>query len=166
MAALAFFAPDKLRIDRRGFTIVTVAGLIYGLGSLLHFAAFARIDASVAAMIFSLNPLVVLGLLALAGERLTHRHTVRLILGIAGAYPLLGPAGQVDLLGSAMVFGTVLCFAIQLCLMQWFLRDYDSRMLALYTLVAMWRCWRLVSGWLRAWHGTLSVLRAGWRWAC
>lgn len=137
-ASLAFFAPDSLRIDRRGFVIVTGAGLIYGLGSLVHFAAFARIDASVASMIFSFNPLVVLGLLALGGEKLTHRHTMRLLLGLAGVYLLLGPSGQVDLLGSVMVFGAVLCFAVQLCLMQWFLRGYDSRTLALYTLLAMW----------------------------
>jgi drug/metabolite transporter, DME family len=89
-------------------------------------------------MIFSINPLVVLGLLALRGEKLTHRHTVRVILGVAGAWLLLGQGGRVDLLGSLMAFGSVLGFALELCLMQWFLRDYDSRTLALYILISMW----------------------------
>ena len=136
--SLAIFAPDKLRIDRRGLLIITAAGLVNGLGSLTYFAALTRIDASVASMIFSINPLVVLGLLALAGEKLTHRHTVRVILGIAGAYLLLGPGGRVDLLGSLMAFGSVIGFTLELCLMQWFLRDYDSRTLALYILISMW----------------------------
>ncbi len=136
--SLAIFAPAQLRIDRRGLLIITAAGLVNGLGSLIYFAAFSRIDASVASMIFSINPLVVLGLLALRGEKLTHRHTVRVILGIAGAWLLLGPGGQVDLLGSLMAFSSVLGFALELCLMQWFLRDYDSRTLALYILISMW----------------------------
>lgn len=136
--SLAIFAPDKLRIDRRGLLIISAAGFVNGLGSLIYFAAFARIDASVASMIFSLNPLVVLGLLALRGEKLTHRHTVRVLLGLAGAWLLLGPGGQVDLLGSLMAFASVLGFALELCLMQWFLREYDSRTLALYILLSMW----------------------------
>lgn len=136
--SLAIFAPAQLRIDHRGLLIITAAGLVNGLGSLIYFAAFSRIDASVASMIFSINPLVVLGLLALRGEKLTHRHTVRVILGIAGAWLLLGPGGQVDLLGSLMAFSSVLGFALELCLMQWFLRDYDSRTLALYILISMW----------------------------
>lgn len=136
--SLAIFAPDKLRIDRRGLLIISAAGLVNGGGSLLYFAAFSRIDASVASMIFSLNPLVVLGLLALRGEKLTHRHTVRVILGLAGAWLLLGPTGNVDLLGSLMAFASVVGFALELCLMQWYLRDYDSRTLALYILISMW----------------------------
>lgn len=136
--SLAIFAPDKLRIDRRGLLIISAAGLVNGGGSLLYFAAFSRIDASVASMIFSLNPLVVLGLLALRGEKLTHRHTVRVILGLAGAWLLLGPTGNVDLLGSLMAFASVVGFALELCLMQWYLREYDSRTLALYILISMW----------------------------
>lgn len=137
VGSIALTAPAKLRIDRRGLFIAGSAGIINGLGSLAFFWSLTRIDAAVATMIFSLNPLVVLGALALRGEKLTHRHLVRLILALGGAYLLLGPGGQTDWLGTALVLAGVCGFTIELVFIQWFLQSYDTRTITLYVLAGM-----------------------------
>lgn len=134
---VALTAPDRLRIDRRGFAITFVAGVVNGLGALAFFWSLTRLEASVATMIYSLNPLAILGLLALRGEKLTSRHWLRLALGLGGAYLLIGPSGQVDLLGVALVLVNVFSVALELSLVQWFLKDYGTRTVALYVLSGM-----------------------------
>lgn len=140
-ASIAVTTPDRLRIDRKGFLIATTAGVINGIGALCFFWALTRIDASIATMIYSLNPLVVLGLLALRGEKLTYRHIIRLLLGVSGVYLLVGPgaapAGGVDWLGVLLVLGNILSVAIELALVQWFMQGYGTRTVTLYVLLSM-----------------------------
>ncbi|MEZ4683848.1 MAG: DMT family transporter [Caldilineaceae bacterium] len=159
LLSLRLVAPEKIRIDRRGFWWTALAGGANGLGSLSFFWSLTRIDASVATMIFSLNPLLILGLLALGGEQLTRRHLVRTVLGLAGAYLLLGPGVQVDPLGALLAAGCMVGFAIEVVIIQWYLRGYDSRTITLYVLF-----WMLVVNLLFACYqsamGTLS-----WRFA-
>ena len=130
-------APGKLKTDRRCFFIATGAGLVNGLGSVAFYWSLTRLDASIATMIFILNPLVVLGLLALRGERLTYRHFIRMGLGLGGVYLVVGPGGQVDLMGVFLVVIGVVCVAIELVLIQWFLQAYDARTITLYVLLGM-----------------------------
>ncbi len=127
-------APDKLRIDHRGLLATGVAGAANGLGSLAFFWSLTRIDASVGTMIFSLNPLLILGLLALRGERLRRHHLVRTLLGLAGAYLLLGPNSSVNWLGALLAAGSLVGFAIEVVVIQWYLRTYDARTITLYIL--------------------------------
>ena len=98
---LLFFT--MLLIKRRQLTansaciqLALFAGLINGVGMILYFWGIARLEASMAAMIVSTSPLVVLSLLTLRGERLTYRHLVRLALALSGLYLLIGPGGSVD----------------------------------------------------------------------
>jgi drug/metabolite transporter (DMT)-like permease len=126
-----------LRMDRRGLAIALGAGLLNGLGMLLSFWALARVDASVASMIISLIPLAVLTLLAVRGERFTHRHTVRLLVGLGGVYLLIGPGGHVDLVGIGLLLVADLCFAGHMTILQWYLRPYDARTITLYISAAM-----------------------------
>jgi drug/metabolite transporter (DMT)-like permease len=135
--SLLLVAPQKALIDRRGLWATAVAGIANGLGSLTFFWSLTRIDASIATMIFSLNPLLILGLLALRGERLTRRHLVRTILGVSGAYLLLGPSAQVDPIGALLAAGCMVGFAIEVVVIQWWLRSYDSRTITLYILFWM-----------------------------
>jgi drug/metabolite transporter (DMT)-like permease len=88
-------------------------------------------------MIFSLNPIAVLGILALAGEKLTGRHGVRLFLALSGVYLLIGPGGQTDWLGVLLAFANVCSFALEVVLIQWFLARYDTRTITVYVLAGM-----------------------------
>lgn len=135
--SIALMAPGRLRMDRRGAWIAGAAGAMNSISMLTFFWALTRIDASVASMIFSINPLVVLGLLALRGEKFTQRHTVRLALSLAGVYLLIGPGGQVDWTGVLLVLITVFAFAVHLVVIQWFLQNYDAWTVTLYTVTAM-----------------------------
>ncbi len=134
---LAIFAPDKLRIDRRGFGIAGLAGLINGFGAACFFFSLTRIDASLAVMLFALSPLAVLGALALRGEKLTRRNLIRLGLGLAGVYFLIGPGGQTDWLGVILVLIAITGYTIELVTIQWYLAAYDIRTVTLFVLGGM-----------------------------
>jgi drug/metabolite transporter (DMT)-like permease len=133
----AFTSPDRLKVDRRALQLNMFVGSVGSIGMLLFFWSLARLDASVASMTLSIVPLVVLLLLALRGEKFTHRNLVRVALGLSGIYLLIGPGGQVDPIGVALVFVAVILFAVQLVFTQWFLQAYDARTIALFITVAM-----------------------------
>lgn len=129
--------PKALRIDRRGLLIMMLAGGLNGLGMMLMFWSLARVAASLASMIISLLPLLVLTLLALRGERFTYRHTIRLLLGLTGAYFLIGPGGEADLVGVGLLIVANFCFAGHMSLLQWYLRPYDALAVSFYISLAM-----------------------------
>jgi drug/metabolite transporter (DMT)-like permease len=142
-----------LKIDRRGLAISCIAGCINAVGMLLFFWALTRVHASLASMIISISPLVVLSLLALRGEKFTYRHAVRLALGIGGVYLVIGPGGQVNMTGVLLLLLSVLCFATHMVLLQWYLRGYDARTATFYISVSMAllvSSWWLVQG--APWH--------------
>jgi drug/metabolite transporter (DMT)-like permease len=135
--SIALTAPRYLRLDRRGLWVCGVAGLSNGIGMLTYFWALARIDGSLAVMIFAISPLATLALLALAGERFSRRHFFRLAVGLSGVYLLVGPTGRVDWLGVVLVLVTVCTFAFHLALIQWFLQPYDARTITFYVVTIM-----------------------------
>lgn len=134
-------APGRFAMDRRGWLVCGLAGLSNGVGMITFFWALTRVEASIASMIFSLSPLVVLGMLALRGERFTRRHLLRLALGVGGAYLLIGSFGasgsRVDTLGILLVLVTIFTFAVHLALIQWFLQGYDASAVTLYVVAGM-----------------------------
>ncbi|GAB4578605.1 MAG: EamA family transporter [Anaerolineales bacterium] len=134
---LIIFSPSKLKIDRRGFAIAFFAGAVNGTGFLTFFWSLKRLDASIGAMLFALTPLTILFLLALRGERLTSRRLLRLGFGLGGVYLLIGPGGNVDLLGVALVVVSIITFSMQLVLIQWYLTEYDGRTITFYILLAI-----------------------------
>jgi len=151
--SIALAAPGRPRIDRRGLLVTGAAGLANGAGSITFFQALVHIDASVASMIFALNSLVVLGLLALRGERFTYRHAIRVLLGLGGVFLIIDPRGAVNWAGTLLVLTAALGAAIQLVLMQWFLQDYDARTVTFYMVVSMTAVatvWWLLEG--MEWH--------------
>ncbi len=131
-AALGVAAPAHFRIDRHGLLFASLAGLLLGIGVMAFHWALTRVSASVASMLLSINPLFVLLLLALRGEKFTYRNTVRLALGMSGIYLLIGPGGQVDVWGVLLVLFAVLANAGQLVIIQWFLRDYNTWQVTVY----------------------------------
>jgi drug/metabolite transporter (DMT)-like permease len=124
-------------IDQRGLGVSIAAGGANGIGMLLFFLGLESVAASMSSMILSTIPLAVLSLLWLRGERFTYRHTVRVLLGLAGVYLLIGPGGEVDLRGVLLLLTAVLCFSGHMALLQWYLRGYDSRTVTFYISLMM-----------------------------
>jgi drug/metabolite transporter (DMT)-like permease len=143
VAAIVFWTifpvlwPDALRIDRKGL-LGCVAVAAANTGSLLCFyAAFEWISATVALVVFSAYPLMTMVQLALRGERTGWQTLLRLALGLAGIYVLLGFDRQVNMLGVVLVLGAVTGYALHTNLIQWHLKQYPSETVALYTITLM-----------------------------
>ncbi len=133
---IAVTNPKRLKLPRRGILISLGAGASTAVGMVLYFIGLTYLESSMAAMLLSLSPLVVLTLLALRGERLTYRHAVRLVLAIVGVYLLIGPSGSVSLTGIGLISLSLLFFAFQVVLLQWYLTKYDAQAVIFYMLVA------------------------------
>lgn len=136
-ATLGTTAPLRLKIDRRGLRLIGAIGLIAGVEICCFFWSLAFVDASMMAMIKSTQPLVVLLFLAMGGERLTSRHLVRIGLSMAGIYFLVGVGGWVQPFGLLLLCISLLLYAAQLVLTQWWLQGYDSRTVTLYLTAVM-----------------------------
>lgn len=150
----------RLRVDARTLLVSAAVGLSNGAGMLSYFAALAYVDSSIAAMIFSLSPLVTLVLLALRGEAFTRRHGLRLALGLAGVYLLIGPGGQVNVWGALLAAVSIVTVPVQLVLIQWFLPEGDPQTSSFYMLGGM--LITAAAGWL--WEGApwQAPTPAGW----
>ena len=141
--------PRRLKAPRRCVLIALGAGTLNAFGMVCYFLGLTYLEASMAAMIISLSPLAVLSLLALRGERVTYRHAVRMILALAGVYLLIGPGGDVSLVGVAWIMIAIIAFAMQLTILQWYLMEYDSMAVTFYVLIAMTAgvtVWWLIQG--------------------
>ncbi len=147
LVSASVISPRQLRLDRRSLLVSLACGAISGLGMLAFFWSLTRIATALASMMFSLYPLGVLGLLWLRGEKLTRRNLVRLAMGLAGVYLLIGPDGRADWLGVGLVLLAVGGASLQMALVHWFLRDRDVQSVNLYMIVGM-----------------LAVVGSGWLW--
>jgi drug/metabolite transporter (DMT)-like permease len=134
---LALTAPGGLRLPRRALFSVALAGLAMGVAVLLYFWSLTRLHTSIAAMLIALEPLVTLLLLALRGERFTYRIIIRVALGLAGVYLLVGLDGSADLLGVLMVLGVVLLSSFHTVSLQWYLGEHDGRAVTAYIVLGM-----------------------------
>jgi drug/metabolite transporter (DMT)-like permease len=134
---LAIGQPQHFKIDRRGAFYVGVIGIIAGVEICCFFWSLAFVDASTSAIIKSTQPLVVLLLLAMGGERLTGRHLARIGLSMCGIYLLVGVGGTVAPFGLFLLCASLFLYALQLVLTQWWLRGYDARTLTLYLTTIM-----------------------------
>ena len=134
---VAIIAPRRLRADRYLILFASIGGLAYASAVFLYSYSLTRLNASVAAMTFSLYPLLVLGVLAFLGERFTYRNIVRLALGLAGVYLLIGPGGGVDPVGILLVIGAMIAMTGYLFAIQGRLASYDALTAAVYLVAAM-----------------------------
>lgn len=134
---LALTGPARLRVSRRTLWTSALVGLTNGVGMLTYFGSLRYIDSSIAAMIFSVSPLITLLLLAARGEAFTRRHGLRLALGLAGVYLLIGPGGTVNVVGALLAAVSVFTVPVQLVVIQWFLPDGDAQAASFYMLAGM-----------------------------
>ncbi|MFN8443003.1 MAG: DMT family transporter [Caldilineaceae bacterium] len=137
LATLPFLDRQKIRLDRQGWLRMIVIGIVAGVEICCFFWSLAFVDASMSAMIKATQPLVVLLMLVAGGERLTGRHWFRLLLAMIGAYLLLGTTGQVSPFGLLLLALSLLLYAAQLVLTQWWLKEYDSQVATIYVTVLM-----------------------------
>jgi drug/metabolite transporter (DMT)-like permease len=156
--------PALLRIDRRALWRLGVIGLIAGVEICCFFSSLAYMDATMTAMIKSVQPLVVLLWLMLAGERLTGRHWMRLALSMAGLYLLIGVGGYVEPMGLLLLTLSILLYSAILVLSQWWLSEYDSRVITFYltsimtVVIAIW-WWVRDIGWQNpTMHGWIVIV--------
>jgi drug/metabolite transporter (DMT)-like permease len=136
-ATLSVTDRSLLRPDWRAMAIAVGTGLLNGIGMILYFLALTRLNASITAMLISISPIFVLSLLALRGEPLTGRHLVRVGLALIGVYLLIGPGGEVDLIGVGLALLAVALFSSQLVVVQWYLKEYDARTITFFTNLGM-----------------------------
>ncbi len=114
-------------MDRRGYLLAIGSGLVNGISLYFLYNGLFYLGAALSSMLMiGLYPIFTLILLALRGERPDRVSALRLGLGIAGLYLLLGPGGVsgwqgVILTGLAAVF-----FAVHLVSVQWYLRPYST----------------------------------------
>lgn len=134
---LAFNNVRRLSVSRRVLLVAAVVGISNGVGMMAYFGSLQYISASIASMIFSLSPLIVLMMLALRGEKFTYRQGVRVALGLFGVYLLIGPGGQVSLFGVVLAAVSIVTVPLQLVLIQWFLPDGDAQASSFYATAAM-----------------------------
>jgi drug/metabolite transporter (DMT)-like permease len=113
-------------------------GAINGVGSLLYYAGLARVDASLAQLLYALYPIWVFVFLSAAGHRVSRMAVLRLGLTLVGVYLLTFAGGvAIDWLGVMLMITAGAAYAWHLVVGQWTLVDVDSRSVTLYALTAM-----------------------------
>ena len=137
ITSFAAVAPRFFRVDRRGLVKLVVIGLISGVEIGCFLSALAYLDASTTAVIKSTQPLVVLLMLTAGGEALTGHRLMRVGLSMVGIYLLVGMGGRVAPMGLFFLALSLVLYAWQLVLTQWWLPDYDSRTVTLYVTTLM-----------------------------
>ncbi|MEM8859316.1 MAG: DMT family transporter [Chloroflexota bacterium] len=114
-------------LDRFSFWIATLSGVINGLTLVCFFVALRTVSASIFSMIsITLVQFFTIGLLALGGESITVRKSLRLILGLIGLYFLVGLGGSADSFGLLLIVVGAILFTIHIVSVQWYLKAYDS----------------------------------------
>lgn len=114
------------------------AGVINGLGSLMYYTGLARLDASLAQMLYTLYPIFLTLFLRLEGHAISRFTLFRLGLALLAAFLLTQHAlTRADWLGALLMVGAGLFYAAHLTVNQRVLYDVPAPTVALYTLSAM-----------------------------
>ncbi len=144
LAALAL-ALIILFVNRKFFYIFPVgligcgiAGLINGLGSILYYSALARLDTSIAQLLYAFYPLFVGIWLFLDRQPLNRITLLRLGMALPGAYLLISAAeNKVDWIGASMMVASAVLYALHLLVNQRILYEAPAQTVTFYTLLAM-----------------------------
>lgn len=115
-----------------------LAGSLNGIGSVLFYSSLARIDASLAQLLFSFYPVFVALVLYADGLRYRPVTLFRLALSIPAVYLLLQVnTGSFDLIGAAFALGAGILYALHIPINQRVLYDVPAPTVTMYTLLAM-----------------------------
>jgi len=109
---LAATRPHRLRIDHRGLRTTALAGGLNALSLLCFYLGLRRVGASVAILVFSTYPAMLLLMLHLRGESVNRRDLLRLALALGGVALVADPGGAVDPMGVAYVMGCAALYSV------------------------------------------------------
>ncbi len=113
-------------------------GIANGIGSLLYYNGLARVDASLAALLYSMYPFWVFIFLSAAGHPVSRMSLLRLALVLLSVVLLTWHTeGMADPLGVTLMIGAGALYGFHLVLGQWTLVDVPSRTVTLYGLTTM-----------------------------
>ncbi len=129
---LGIARPHRIRIDVRGLRTCSLAGGVNGVALLLFYLGLRRVGASVAILVFSIYPAVLLLLLHLRGESVTRRDLLRLGLALAGITLVADPGGSVDPLGVVFIVGCAAFYAVYTLIVHERLGAYPASTSALW----------------------------------
>ena len=127
-------------IDKQNLLGCIGMGIANGVGSLLYYNGLARVDASLAHLLYAMYPFWVFIFLSAAGHPVSRTAILRLGLALLSVFLITWQgtgAGLVDPLGITLMIGAGALFAFHLVLGQWTLADVDSRTVTLYGLTTM-----------------------------
>jgi drug/metabolite transporter (DMT)-like permease len=121
-----------------GLVGCALAGLINGTGSILYYTALSRLDASVAHLLYSFYPLFLAIWQLFDRQSVRGLTAIRLIVSTLGVFLLVGSGEyQVNLLGSFLMIGSSVLYALHLLINQRVLYEVPAPTVTLYTLLSM-----------------------------
>ncbi|MEZ4605531.1 MAG: DMT family transporter [Deinococcales bacterium] len=129
--------PKYLKISLNTLGLCLLCGLLYFVSVFTYTTALTHLSASVATILLPIYPLIVLILLAFRGEKLNSQNLLRLLLGFLGVYIIIGPGGQVNMIGVLLMFTCCLSYALYLVIMQWFLKDKPVQSITFYVMLTI-----------------------------
>lgn len=137
--AYAIWARRFIYIYPAGLIACATAGFINGIGSLMYYSGLARLDASLAQLVYTTNPLLLALLLRLDGQPISRLTVGRILIAFPAITFLLvgGRAHTGQLIGMVLMLGGGFMYALHLAVTQRTLREMPSQTVTLYTLTAM-----------------------------
>lgn len=129
--------PHRIRIDRRGLLNSILAGFLNTLALLCFYLGLRRIDASVAILVFTIYPAILLTMLHLRGESVTRRDLLRLALALSGVVLVADPGGSADILGVVLVLGTACMYASYIFVLHTRLVSYPTTTTTLWIITTL-----------------------------
>lgn len=131
---LVFTLYDRrvLRLQRRHVWPLIVVSVCFALAYWLYYLALLYLDASMAHMISAINPSIVLLLLFLDRRRIRWVSVLRLLLVLLGLYLLVGPGGDINLIGVTLALGMAVFYGAFLFFVEKYLEDVPSLTVTVY----------------------------------
>lgn len=138
LAVMLVFKRKFFFIYPIGLVGCILAGLINGTGSILYYTALSRLDASVAHLLYSFYPLFLAIWQLFDRQSVKGMTLVRLIVSTLGVFLLVGSGQyQVNLLGSFLMIGSSILYALHLLINQRVLYEVPAPTVTFYTLLSM-----------------------------
>lgn len=132
-------------LQRRFFFIYPVgligcslAGFLNGVGSILYYYGFSRLDASIGHLLYSFYPLFMALWLLIDRQPITRLTGARLLLALPGVALLLSARHKpVDWIGSCLMLASAALYALHLLVNQRVLYEAPAPTVTFYTLASM-----------------------------
>lgn len=122
-----------------GLIACATAGIINGLGSIMYYSGLAHLDASLAQLLYTTNPLMLAMLLRLDGQPISRLTILRMLIAFPAVAFLVtgGYAQNGQMPAMLLMLGGGFMYALHLAVTQRAVRDMPSQTVTLYTLTAM-----------------------------